>query len=191
MDIYPEDFWMTYKNSWAPKPGWLSTDVASLASRRQPVREVAQSRCQGDAAGAADFSNDATGSSEAGEDRPVFVERRKKKPVSSISGPSRTGSTPSARRLEANNSARKLRVRCVPVQDTDLLRAAGEQSRKIDVDNVVALRPRPRDYTYADYVLSALRSMFEAQAAGQKELLMARIKLVSHLLEDIGRRRQE
>jgi hypothetical protein len=31
--------------------------------------------------------------------------------------------------------------------------------------------------------------MFEAQAAGQKELLKVRIKLVSHLLEDIGRRR--
>jgi hypothetical protein len=159
MDIYPEDFWMTYKNSWAPQPGWLSPDAASLAPRERAVRE---------AASAADLKNDAAQSSDAGEDRPVFTERRKKKPV----------------------ARRPFRGRRVPVQDHELLFHAGRQRDKMNLENVVVLRPRFRDYTYADYVLSALRSMFEAQAAGQKELLLARIKLVSHLLEDIGRRRQ-
>jgi len=191
MEIYPEDFWMTYKNSWAPQPGWLSTDAAGLASRQKPVREPASSQPKGEAPGATDCENDASHTSGAGEDQPVFIERRKKKPVASISGTSRGGCGPSLRRLETHSSGRTLRGRCVPVRDNDLPPDGGPRRGATTLDNVVVLRPRHRDYTYADYVLSALRSMFEAQAAGQKELLMARIKLVSHLLEDIGRRRQE
>jgi len=160
---------MTYKNSWAPKPGWLSADAATLASRQKPVRQAAPGRKKEESNSAPDFQNDATQSPEAGEDRPAFIERRKKKPV----------------------ARRPFRGRCMPVQDPELLAHLGEEREKMNLQNVVVLRPRLRDYTYADYVLSALRSMFEAQAAGQKELLMARIQLVSHLLEDIGRRRQE
>lgn len=176
MDIFPEDFWMTYKNSWAPKPGWLSTDAAGLACRQKPARTPEA----GPEAGPV-----------AGKDRPVFIERRKKKPVSSVSGTSRGASSPSVLRPEASGSGRPLRGRRAPVQDADLFGDMGLQTGKMNLENVVVLRPRLSDYTYADFVLSALRSMFEAQAAGQKELLTARIKLVSHLLEDIGRRRRE
>jgi hypothetical protein len=195
MEIYPEDFWMTFKKSWAPQPGWLSPEVAQHASRQPPVHAAATSRrpngCNDEALGAPNIEGDDTGSSNGGKDGPVLVERRKKKPAACASGTSRIGCAPQVRRLEVNRPARSLRGRCVPGQVNDALPDIGKRTRQMNQENVVVLRPRLRDYTYADYLLSALRSMFEAQAAGQKELLAARIKLVSHLLEDIGRRRAD
>jgi len=61
---------------------------------------------------------------------------------------------------------------------------AGKNSRSFSAENVVELRPHARDHAYADCILSALCAACEAHAAGNDELLMARIRELYHLYDD-------
>jgi hypothetical protein len=187
MDIYPEDFWMTFNESSAPQPGWLATHEAVAACRATapPGHAPAQRRRKAQTKPVQDCNGSAAGQADADADVPAFVERRKKKPATRTSFAPRMEHAGVIKRPDGKSPAKVVQVRLAPLQGAGGFPQAGS----VTANNVVELRPRARDHTYADFVLSALRSMFEAQAAGQKELLKVRIKLVSHLLEDIGRRR--
>jgi hypothetical protein len=188
MDIYPEDFWMTFDTSWAPQPGWLGTDDAGPAHPiPTAVQALASGRGKGDATRGMDVERAAAVASRGAGKGPVVPGSRKKKPAACAS----TTRPVSAQRREKSGPGKALRYRLVPARGTEVSPKPGRRGGTTGLENVVVLRPRTRDYTYADYVLSALRSMFEAQAAGEKDLLIARVKLVSHLLEDIGRRRRD
>jgi hypothetical protein len=59
--------------------------------------------------------------------------------------------------------------------------------RKVQQGNVVELRPRRLDEICASEILNALCAACEAHAAGEDELLMARIKMLYHMFDDVVR----
>jgi len=121
------------------------------------------------------------------EDAPSFKDRRKQRAVFSPGDATRAGGDKPAKRPWAIGPRVKGRSGRVPAEQARDLLDFGTEAGKINVDNVVDLRPRLLEHSYAERLLEAVCAACEAQATGQRQLLMLRIKQVYHLFDDLER----
>jgi hypothetical protein len=162
MDKSQQDIWMILRENWVPRPDWLSNDTASLASSGvQPIERQAEAP-GGRAEVPISSLEPGTARASKHENLPYGAEGSKKKPI--------------ARQAGVSAANRKLRSSA----------GRGRSGRGSTTGNVIELWPRARDYAYADCILIALCSACAAQAAGQDEIMMARIRQLYHLFEDVA-----
>jgi hypothetical protein len=162
MDMTHQDIWTIVKENWVPRPGWLSNDRACLAvSSVQLQKNRANVQVERQAGQIAAHEND-SGFACKNENLPDRADRRKRKPLS------RAGAAPADDRM-VRSSAKDGRI-----------------DRVSRMGNVIELRPHARDYVYADRILRAICAACEAQAAGEDEIMMARIRELYHLFEDVA-----
>jgi hypothetical protein len=162
METNIQDIWMILKDNWVPRPGWLGNDIACLAAP-----EIQSPETQADALGGRREAQIAPQgardpSTSKNESLPIGRPKRKNKPAS------RPAIVPPA------------------IRGSHSYADSGRSDPWSRAGNVVEFRPRARDYAYADCLLEALCAACEAQAAGQDDVMMARIRQLYHLFEDVA-----
>jgi hypothetical protein len=159
---FPEDVWTILKRSWAPQPGWLSGEDGDLSCSSERAAGVPE---YGRAGGTrqADCMTALTGD----------VPRTLKAKGKTQRGVRHVGSA----RGEATG-------RYGPAPETPLPRTIRMRKRPAGMGNVVELRPYLRDEICATEILKSLLAACEAHAAGDDELMMARIKNLYHMYEN-------